>query len=155
MPAPRGAVASALVPVGMASFGDATVHEVAAEPEPAAGGALPTVTSAAGSDYVPASALEARIAEVIKGITEKREQKPKFVKIQLRFPKVAAVFEKVKETFSEIDEDKSGTIELGEIKTAIGKVRQPLSPKRAHRSLFSGHISVGVCCGPCRRWGGK
>ena len=112
----------------MASFGDATVHEVAAgpAPEPEAAGVAPlaTVTSAAGSDYVPATPLEARIAEGIKGITEKREQKPKFVKIQLQFPKVAAVFEKVRTTFAEIDADKSGTIELGEIKGALAKVSE-------------------------------
>ena len=77
----------------MASFGEATVHEVAAgpAPEPEAAGELPKATSAVGADYVPDTPLEARIAEVIKGITEKREQKPKFVKIQLQFPKVAAV----------------------------------------------------------------
>jgi hypothetical protein len=109
----------------MASFGEATVHEVASEPapEPAPAGELPTATSAAGADYVPSTPLEARIAEVIKSVTEKREQKPKFVKIQLQFPKVAAVFETVKATFTEIDADKSGTIELGEIKGALAKVR--------------------------------
>ena len=121
----------------MASFGDATVHEVASEPapEPAAdAGELQTATSAAGADYVPATALEARIAEVIRGVTSKREQKPKFVKIQLQFPKVAAVFEKVRATFNEIDEDKSGTIELSEIKTALAKVSElfaPISPTPA------------------------
>ena len=128
----------------MASFGGATVHEVASEPapEPAAAadaGELQTATSAAGADYVPATALEARIAEVIRGVTSKREQKPKFVKIQLQFPKVAAVFEKVRATFAEIDEDKSGTIELSEIKTALAKVSVlfALISGYCHRSAFA------------------
>lgn len=129
------------VVVRMASFGEATVHEVASEPESeleAEAGA--TATSAVAADYVPATALEARIAEVIRGITGKREQKPKFVKIQLQFPKVAAVFEKVRATFAEIDEDRSGTIELGEIKTALAKVSEPSAPMigcRKHPVHFS------------------
>ena len=128
------------VVIQMASFGEATVHEVASEPEsePAADAGA-TATSAVATDYVPATALEARIAEVIQGITGKREQKPKFVKIQLQFPKVAAVFEKVRATFAEIDEDKSGTIELGEIKTALAKVSERSAPMigcRKHPAHF-------------------
>ena len=109
----------------MASFGEATVHEVAAEPAPEADGAASTVSDA-GADavgYVPATPLEAKMAETIKGITAGRESKPKFVKIQLQFPKVAAVFDKVRSTFVEIDTDGSGTIELSEMTGALAKVR--------------------------------
>ena len=107
-------------------------------PRAADAGELQTATSAAGADYVPATALEARIAEVIRGVTSKREQKPKFVKIQLQFPKVAAVFEKVRATFAEIDEDKSGTIELSEIKTALAKVSVLFA-------LISGYCHRSAC----------
>ena len=108
-------------------FGEATVHEVAVEtaPEPAPDADAATTVSAAGADYVPASPLEAKIAEMIKGITAGRESKPKFVKIQLQFPKVAAVFDTVKSTFKEIDIDGSGTIELSEMTGALAKVRMP------------------------------
>ena len=137
----------------MASFGEATVHEVAAgpAPEPEAAGELPTATSAVGADYVPDTPLEARIAEVIKGITAKREHKPKFVKIQLQFPKVAAVFEKVRTTFAEIDADKSGTIELGEIKGALAKVseRWAASSVASHRHCAG---LTGAYRERCHRW---
>lgn len=109
-------------PATMASFGDATVHEVgssAAEPAPAA---LPTVVSAAGSDYEPKTPLEAKMAAKLREITAERTNKPKFAKIQLQFPKVAAAFQTVRAAFNDIDADKSGTIELSEMVPAMAKM---------------------------------
>ena len=108
----------------MATFGGEPVPEVGGAPEPEAldRSPLPTVVSAAGSDYTPATPLEAKISEVLAAITSARETKPKFVKIQLQFPKVAKVFQTVKGVFEEIDADKSGTIEMSEMTTALGKM---------------------------------
>ena len=80
-------------------------------------------TQLCGGDYVPGSPLEAKIAETITGITEGREGKPKFAKIQLQFPKAADVFETIRATFTEIDVDGSDTIELSEITGALANVR--------------------------------
>lgn len=106
----------------MASFGGVTEHEAAAaavtaEPEP------DVPASADVVNYVPSTPLEAKMADALKAITTAEGRvRPKFLKIQLQFPKVAKSFEAMKGAFTEIDTDKSSTIEIDEATTALTKM---------------------------------
>lgn len=90
------------------------------------GGAKKAKAAAPVKAYVPETALEARMIKVLQDKQAARkaagEDNVKFVKIQLQFGKIAKAFKTAQAIFSEYDDDGNGTIELGELKDAVGKL---------------------------------